>query len=106
MSYHLGAWRASAGLNGADRQSHIIRVAGAPQITLSRLELQVGGASIMSLQDRDLMALTRLMDASTVAGAKLAPSAVLDRLPATATVHSSAFLDSRPMTQTLFPAAR
>jgi len=60
----------------------------------------------MSLQHKELGGLTRLMDGCRGAGAKLAPSALLDRLPAPPNAPSSDSLDLRSMTQMLFPAAR
>jgi hypothetical protein len=106
MSNRVRAGRASAGTYGNDRQPHIIRVAGAPQIAFSWPGMQMAWVSRISLQARKLGVLDRLMGGSPVVGAKLAPTALLDRLPASANIPSSDFLDLRPMTQTLFPAAR
>jgi hypothetical protein len=106
VSSSFRAGGATARPYGPDPKPHIIRVAGAPQNTFSTPGMRVAIASRMSLQDKALGGVYRLMDGFGEAGAKLAPSALLDGHFASANTPSSDFLDLRPMKQTLFPAAR
>jgi hypothetical protein len=91
---------------GAGGEPHIIRVAGAPQITIARPPIRANNTPCISLQHKKLTGRNRLTRALEKAGAKIAPSPLLSRLSALPKIPVSYFLGLLAMTQTLFPAAR
>ena len=95
-----------AALHGYDREPHNIRVADAPQITNSWPVIRAWAVSYISVRHKKLGGHERLSCGLRGTGAKLAPSAISERLSALGAPSYSDFLDLRPMTQTPFPAAR
>jgi hypothetical protein len=106
VSTEVGTEGAKVGPNGAEPGPHIMRVAGVPQITIGRAAAEARAGSRISLHHKAIDSHNRLIDRPRKVGAKLAPSALLNRLPALPSplLYSSRTFDS--MTQLLFLADR